>query len=326
MLGKHKSYRGRSYINHAYNQKVDDDCLEYKSVPMAIAKEMLRPEIKVKNDYNGVHHIYNQLPARPVNINAMAVSLARASGQPISKVYDSIISKIANEERALVNNYVETTQPTSIEFPRSRSSSNVSRTPSSLLAEFDRLIASNAQQISQTEQQMAENQQQLVETQQRLRSLILGNDPVVADPETNRWVMEQARMIEEDRISQASARSFMSEAMPEGEGIERPVGIPIFTPGEVQRSSIGRLPRELQARIRTTTAINIAKPRASYIRRAYNAGKYLTGEREEPPKTPLSVKDIPDTGVVETQGDLHQLVQAVTGRRPTPIVKDIEDI
>lgn len=304
MLGKHKSFRGRSYINHAYNQKVDDDCLEYKSVPMAIVKEMLRPEIKVKNDYTGIKQIYNQIPARPDNISAMALSLARMSGQPISKVYDSILNRIADEEKSLVKDFVRSR---SVSSASSESGYETDSSTYSTFSQIEREVMRLGEELFSSREYLTD-QQYLSQQNEALRiynesqrgremmaneSLILGNEPIPVDKASNDWMMEQSRNLNADRRQQAELRSFLSEPMPEGEGISRNYdrsSPQIFPEGEHQRSSMIYLDRANQARLRTAIAHDISKPERSYMRRAYNAGAYLTGEREEPPKTPMKEK------------------------------------
>lgn len=95
----------RPYINKAFNQYVDDECLRYRSVPMAVVDTILKVKHPV-NDYTGIKRVFNNIPARPININALATSIARMGGMDYSKV-ESIAMKIAEEEISAVKKFVK---------------------------------------------------------------------------------------------------------------------------------------------------------------------------------------------------------------------------
>lgn len=99
----------RSYIRPAYEQYVDDNCLEWKSIPMAVVKDLVKVSHE-KNDYTGIKQVYNLIPPRPKDINAMATSIARINNLPNSAVAE-ITKKIAGEETALVKAFVEHNPP-----------------------------------------------------------------------------------------------------------------------------------------------------------------------------------------------------------------------
>jgi hypothetical protein len=94
----------RPYINTAYNQKVDDGCLEYKSIPMAVVNDIVKVSHEI-NDFTGIKQIYNLIPPRPKNINAMATSIARINNLPYS-VVDGIAKKFIADEVAETRRFV----------------------------------------------------------------------------------------------------------------------------------------------------------------------------------------------------------------------------
>jgi len=94
----------RPYINQKFNQMVDDGCLEYRSVPMAVVNDVIKVNIS-KNDYDGIKQVYNVIPPRPININAMATSIARINNLPYSEV-ENISRTFIAEEVAAVNRFV----------------------------------------------------------------------------------------------------------------------------------------------------------------------------------------------------------------------------
>jgi hypothetical protein len=103
----------RSYINHNYNRSVDDLCLEYKSIPMAVVKDI----IKVKhpqNQYDGIKPIYNTVPPRPKDLNTMAVSIARINNQTYSTAVPNIVRTVAQEEVNDVRRFVDNQSQTPI--------------------------------------------------------------------------------------------------------------------------------------------------------------------------------------------------------------------
>ena len=94
----------RSYINQSYDQYVDDECLMYKSVPMAIVNKLLKVNHS-KNDYDGIKQNYNIIPPRPINILALATSICRINNLPYTQV-DEIVKKIIKEEITDVESFV----------------------------------------------------------------------------------------------------------------------------------------------------------------------------------------------------------------------------
>jgi hypothetical protein len=94
----------RPYINEKYNQAVDDGCLEYKSIPMAVVRDVIKVS-HAKNDYDGIKQIYNVIPPRPKNINAMATSIARLNNMSYNSVA-GISKQFINEEVSAVNSFV----------------------------------------------------------------------------------------------------------------------------------------------------------------------------------------------------------------------------
>ena len=95
----------RAYINKRHNQYVDDECLEYRSVPMAVVNTILKVKHPV-SDFTGVKRVFNNIPARPKNLNALATTIARMNGMDYSKVA-SLSMKIAQEERTAVTQFVK---------------------------------------------------------------------------------------------------------------------------------------------------------------------------------------------------------------------------
>lgn len=94
----------RAYINQSYDQYVDDECLMYKSVPMAIVNKLLKIN-HTKNDYDGIKQNYNIVPPRPINILALATSICRINNLPYTQV-DEIVKKIIKEEITDVESFV----------------------------------------------------------------------------------------------------------------------------------------------------------------------------------------------------------------------------
>ena len=94
----------RPYINKAFNQFVDDECLRFRSVPMAIVNDILKIK-RPENDFTGVKRVFNNVPARPINVNALATTIARMGNIPYSQVSD-ISSRISAEEVTAVNKFV----------------------------------------------------------------------------------------------------------------------------------------------------------------------------------------------------------------------------
>ena len=93
----------RPYIRPAYEQSVDDGCLEWKSIPMAVVRDVVKVQ-HAQNEYTGIKQIYNLIPPRPKNINAMATSIARINNLPNSAV-EAISKKIIEEEVADVRRF-----------------------------------------------------------------------------------------------------------------------------------------------------------------------------------------------------------------------------
>jgi len=96
----------RAYINKSFNQYVDDECLQFRSVPMAVVNQILQPKSRKMSDFTGVKRIFNNVPARPINLNALATSIARMNGMDYSKV-ESISKQIGDEEVKLINEFVK---------------------------------------------------------------------------------------------------------------------------------------------------------------------------------------------------------------------------
>lgn len=88
--------RGRRYIHHEYRKHTDDTCLEYRSIPMAIAKKMLQPPPQ-NHDFNGVKASRTLYVSRPQNIMAMANSISNSTGQAFSEVLQHIIDEEHND-------------------------------------------------------------------------------------------------------------------------------------------------------------------------------------------------------------------------------------
>jgi len=95
----------RAYINKEYNQYVDDECLQFRSIPMAVVNKILKPNRPV-SDFTGVKRVFNNVPARPINLNALATSVARMNNLPYSHV-DAISMKIGEEETQAVKAFVK---------------------------------------------------------------------------------------------------------------------------------------------------------------------------------------------------------------------------
>jgi hypothetical protein len=94
----------RAYINKEYNQYVDDECLRFRSIPMAVVNKILKQK-RPENDYPGIKRVFNNVPARPQNINALATTIARMQNRPYSQV-DNIAKLIAQEEVTEVRQFV----------------------------------------------------------------------------------------------------------------------------------------------------------------------------------------------------------------------------
>jgi hypothetical protein len=95
----------RPYINPSYEQEIDDGCLEYKSIPMAVVKNVIKVE-HATNDFTGIKQIYNKVPPRPMNINAMATSIARINNLDYASAVPKIAKQFIDEEVADVNKFV----------------------------------------------------------------------------------------------------------------------------------------------------------------------------------------------------------------------------
>jgi hypothetical protein len=88
-----------------YNQFVDDQCLQFRSVPMAVVNKILKPN-RPMSEYTGVKRVFNNVPARPINLNALATTIARMGNMPYSQV-DAISMRIAEEEVREVKAFVK---------------------------------------------------------------------------------------------------------------------------------------------------------------------------------------------------------------------------
>jgi len=97
----------RPYINPKYEQEVDDGCLQYKSIPMAVVKDVIKVT-HAKNDFDGIKQIYNKVPPRPKDINTMATSIARINNLPYNTAVPEISKRFINEETTDVNKFVNT--------------------------------------------------------------------------------------------------------------------------------------------------------------------------------------------------------------------------
>jgi hypothetical protein len=110
----------RAYIRPNYDQAVDDGCLEWKSIPMAVVQDVVKVE-HAKNDYTGIKQIYNVIPPRPTNINTLATSIARINNLTYSSAVPMISKQFINEETADVKKFVsahaETQTETNFEIP-----------------------------------------------------------------------------------------------------------------------------------------------------------------------------------------------------------------
>jgi hypothetical protein len=104
----------RPYINVKFNQEVDDGCLEYKSIPMAVVKDLIKIN-HATNDYTGIKQIYNLIPPRPKNINTMATSIARINNLTYNSVA-SISKQFIGEEIADTKRFVEHAPPEPVPF------------------------------------------------------------------------------------------------------------------------------------------------------------------------------------------------------------------
>jgi hypothetical protein len=95
----------RSYIRPAYEQAVDDGCLEYKSIPMAVVSDVLKISHSV-NEYTGIKQIYNLIPPRPKDINTMAVSIARIGNLTYNSAVPKIAQRFIDEEVSETRQFV----------------------------------------------------------------------------------------------------------------------------------------------------------------------------------------------------------------------------
>jgi hypothetical protein len=100
----------RAYINPSYEQYVDDGCLEWKSVPMAVVRDVLKVSHDV-NEYDGIKQIYNVIPPRPKNINAMATSVARINQLTYSSAVPLISKRIIEDETERVRSFLTLAPP-----------------------------------------------------------------------------------------------------------------------------------------------------------------------------------------------------------------------
>lgn len=104
----------RPYINVKYEQAVDDGCLEYKSIPMAVVNNLVKIS-HATNDYTGIKQIYNLIPPRPKNINAMATSIARINNLSYSSV-TGISKRFIDEEIAQAERFASSAPPMNNDF------------------------------------------------------------------------------------------------------------------------------------------------------------------------------------------------------------------
>jgi hypothetical protein len=74
---------------------------------MAVVRDVIKVS-HAKNDYDGIKQIYNVIPPRPKNINAMATSIARLNSLPYSSVA-GISKQFINEEVSATNAFVGST-------------------------------------------------------------------------------------------------------------------------------------------------------------------------------------------------------------------------
>jgi hypothetical protein len=72
---------------------------------MAVVKDVLKVTHSM-NDYNGIKQIYNVIPPRPKDINAMATTIARLNNLPYSSAVPEITKQFINTEVADVNKFV----------------------------------------------------------------------------------------------------------------------------------------------------------------------------------------------------------------------------
>jgi hypothetical protein len=92
-------------MNHNYNRSVDDLCLEYKSIPMAVVQDLIKVK-HPKNQYDGIKQIYNTIPPRPQNLNVMATSIARINNDVYSTAVPKITRMVAQQEVDDVRRFV----------------------------------------------------------------------------------------------------------------------------------------------------------------------------------------------------------------------------
>jgi hypothetical protein len=109
----------RPYINYKFNQEVDDGCLEYKSIPMAVVNDVVKVS-HATNDYTGIKQVYNVIPPRPKNINAMATSIARLNNLSYSSVV-GISKQFIDEEVSATKAFVNSAPPPEPDFTFSQS-------------------------------------------------------------------------------------------------------------------------------------------------------------------------------------------------------------
>lgn len=109
----------RPYINVKFNQEVDDGCLEYKSIPMAVVGDLIKISHS-QNEYEGIKQVYNLIPPRPKDINTMATSIARINNLTYSSVA-GISKQFIGEEIADVKSFVAKAPPEPVDFEFSQS-------------------------------------------------------------------------------------------------------------------------------------------------------------------------------------------------------------
>jgi hypothetical protein len=109
----------RSYINLKFNQEVDDGCLEYKSIPMAVVSDLVKIS-HATNEYTGIKQVYNLIPPRPKDINTMATSIARINNLSYNSVA-GISKQFIGEEVSGVRNFVANAPAEPVEFQFSQS-------------------------------------------------------------------------------------------------------------------------------------------------------------------------------------------------------------
>ena len=106
----------RPYINYEYIQKVDDGCLEYKSIPMAVVNNLIKIQ-HFKNDFTGIKQVYNMIPPRPKDLNTMATSIARINNLSYSDAVPRINKNFIQEEVSAVRGFVGNGTQTVVSSP-----------------------------------------------------------------------------------------------------------------------------------------------------------------------------------------------------------------